>query len=423
MKTQPEASPPTGQVLSSLGTDSAVIQFHSIPEISIHGFADTQEMKAALEAMASDRRMARVHGEVHDGGLDAAIARYRNQPSPNLLIVETRAEGPVIRERLDVLAQACHTGTRLLLIGHVNDVALYRDLLATGVSEYLVAPVTPLSLIACISRLYRGSATEPLGRTIAFVGAKGGVGSSTIAHNVASALGRLYGRGVLLADLDHPFGSARLCFGLDENPAVGQALQEAERLDYVLLERVLAKCERHLSVLTAPNRLDEPCDLTADAFSHMLGVAQRNLPYVVLDLPHVWTSWGRQRLLAADEIVLCAQPDLVGLQNAKNIFCQLTRLRPNDAPPRLVLNQVGMPRRSEISAPKFGEALGTAPSACIPFDAATFSAAGNMGKMIADVAPRSAAAKTIQTLAGMLSGHGPTAARRRLPFGRWLGRR
>jgi len=407
------------------GSESSVIQFHNIPEISIHCFVDTQGMKVALETMASDRRMLRAHAEVHDGGLEAAIARYRSDPSPNLLIVETQAENAVIRERLNVLAHACNAGTKLLLIGHVNDVGLYRDLLATGVSEYLVAPVTPLAVIACVSRLYGGASSEPLGRTIAFVGAKGGVGSSTIAHNVASALGRLYGRGVLLADLDHPFGSARLCFGLDENPAVGLALQEVERLDYVLLERVLAKCERHLSVLTAPTRLDEPCEPAADAFAHMLSVAQRNMPFVVLDLPHVWTSWSRRTLLAADEVVVCAQPDLVGLQNAKNIFCQLIRLRPNDAPPRLILNQVGMPRRSEINSSKFGEALGTAPAACIPFDPAIFSTASNTGKMIADIGPRSAAAKTIQTLAGMLSGHGgPTVGRRRsLLFGRWLGRR
>jgi pilus assembly protein CpaE len=410
--------------VSLAGSGSGVIQLHNVPEISIHAFADTPEMKVALETMASDRRMARAHVEVLDGGLEAAIARYGKTPSPNLLIIESQATSSVFRERLEVLADACHAGTRLLLIGHVNDVAFYRDLLAKGVSEYLVAPVPPLALIACISRLYDSSANEALGRTIAFVGAKGGVGSSTVAHNVASTLGRLYGRGVLLADLDHPFGSARLCFGLEENPAVGQALREAERLDYVLLERVLAKCERHLSVLTAPSRLEEPCDHSADAFEHMLDIAQRNMPFVVLDLPHVWTSWSRRTLLAADEVVVCAQPDLVGLQNARNIFAQLIRLRPNDAPPRLILNQVGMPRRSEITSGKFGEALGSAPVASIPFDPATFSSAGNKGKMIADIAPKSGAAKSIAMLARLLSGHEVESPVRRGPrlLGRLLGR-
>ena len=103
----------------------------------------------------------------------------------------------------------------MILIGYANDVFVYRELLARGVSEYIVAPFDPISIIAAISRLYLDAGANKLGRSFAFIGAKGGVGSSTIAHNVASTIARAYGRDVILADLDLPFGSASLGFNLD----------------------------------------------------------------------------------------------------------------------------------------------------------------------------------------------------------------
>jgi pilus assembly protein CpaE len=370
-----------------------------VPQITLHAFCDTPEMTGTMESVATDRRMSRAHVTVHSGGVDAAVELYRQAASPNAIIIESRLPAVDLHAQLDKLADVCVPGTKLIIIGYSNDIALYRELLVRGVSEYIVAPVTPIAVIAAITRLYQNAGADKLGRSVAFIGAKGGVGSSTIAHNVASMMGRAFGSDVILADLDLPFGSAGLGFDLDTTKGMAQALQDTNRLDYALLEHLLTKCEEHLSVLSAPATLEKSYDLEEDTFERILDIAQSNVPFLVLDVPHVWTSWVKRTLLAADEVVITAIPDLVSLRNAKNLVEQLKRARPNDAPPRLVLNQVGMPKRSEIAPDKFSAALQIEPLACIPFEPSTVSAAANKGQMIADVSARSAVSKGLATIA------------------------
>ena len=381
-----------------------VVEILRVPQITLHAFCDTPEMIGTMERTVADRRMSRAHAKVHPGGVGAALDLYRKTKSPNLVVIESRA-AVHLHILLEALAVVCASGTKLIVIGYVNDVALYRDLLARGVSEYMVAPIDPIAMIAVIARLYQNAGANKLGRSFAFIGAKGGVGSSTIAQNVASTMGRVYGCDVILADLDLAFGSASLGFNLDPTQSMAQALADASRLDDVLLARLLTKCEDHLSILAAPATLERSYDLEERAFERVLDIAQSNVPFVVLDIPNVWTSWAKKTLLAADEVVITAVPDLVSLRNAKNLVDQLKQARPNDAPPKLVLNQIGVPKRAEIKPDKFAAALQIEPITCIPFEPSTVSAAANNGQMIADVSARSALSKSFAKIAQTITGH------------------
>jgi pilus assembly protein CpaE len=312
----------------------------------------------------------------------------------------------------------------VIVVGYTNDIAIYRELLRRGVSEYIVAPVDPLSLIAGISCLYQDPTGEKFGRSLAFIGANGGVGSSTIAHNVASTIARAYDCDVILADLDLPFGTASLGFDLNPGHGIAQAIKDGSRFDDVLLERLLTKCEDHLQILSAPATLQQSYDLEETAFEHVLDVAQCNAPFIVLDVPHVWTSWVKKTLISAEEVVITATPNLASLRNARSLVDLLKGARPNDAPPKVVLNQVGVPKRSEIKPDKFTAALGIEPIACIPFDPSTVSTAANNGKMIADVAARSAVAKSFAKISQTISGRKMNKRRKsRLAFTRLWGRR
>ena len=117
-----------------------------------------------------------------------AVAFYRNASTPNLIIIESLLDREDMLADLDRLAEFCDAGTKVIAIGHVNDVLLYRELLRRGVSEYVVAPVKVLQIIESISGIYTDPETGPVGQLIAFVGAKGGSGSSTVCHNTAFAI-------------------------------------------------------------------------------------------------------------------------------------------------------------------------------------------------------------------------------------------
>ena len=150
-----------------------------IPRISIQAFCENGGTADALQVAAEDRRLAKAHVSVHMGGATAAVAHYQQSPTPNLIVIESSLPRQQMLAELDRLAESCDRGTKVVVIGHVNDVILYRELLKRGVSEYLVAPVTPLQLMESVSNLYNNPESDPVGHVFAFIGAKGGVGSST----------------------------------------------------------------------------------------------------------------------------------------------------------------------------------------------------------------------------------------------------
>jgi pilus assembly protein CpaE len=375
-----------------------------IPRITIQAFCDTPEIAGTIETAAMDRRMSRAHVKVHTGGLNAATEFYRSAPTPNLIVAETRLEIDDLVAALDSMAEVCDAGTKVMVIGHSNDVRLYRELLKRGVSEYLVAPIDVMTIITAISGIYHEPGTDKLGQVYAFIGAKGGVGSSTIAHNIAWTLARLVGNDVILADLDLPFGTAGLDFNLDPAQGIAEAVFGADRLDEVLLDRLLAKCEDHLSLLAAPVALDKAYDFGEEAFDQVLEIVQANVPTVVLDIPHLWTAWARKTLIAADEVIITAAPDLANLRNAKSIFDLLKQARPNDTQPKLILNQVGVPKRPEIKPDDFAAALQVAPIAIIPFDPLLFGTAANNGQMIAEASAKTTISEVFTDVAQVIAG-------------------
>lgn len=393
-----------------------------VPRIAIQAFCETPEVAAVLEAAAGDRRMAKAHVKVHQGGVAAALDFYAAAPTPNLLFVETRERREGALEQIDRLASVCDAGTKVVLIGHHNDVGLYRDLMRRGVSEYMVAPFDLYDVIREIGEIYLAPDVKPVGRTIAFIGARGGVGSSTIAHNVAFALSRSSEGGVLIVDLDLPFGTASLDFNQEPPQTIADALSAADRIDDVYLDRLLVKCADNLSLLAAPATLDRAFDHEETTFETIIDSARTGAPAVIIDLPHQWTGWVKKTLASADEVVITATPDLASLRNAKNLIDQLKLARPNDHEPRLVINQTGLPKRPEIKPDDFKKALQIEPVAIIPFDAALFGTATNNGQMVAEIGARSPVAQTFEALAATLSGRSVSRPGRKSALAPFLAR-
>ncbi|MGD9670503.1 MAG: CpaE family protein [Hyphomicrobiaceae bacterium] len=385
------------------GADMGAERARPIPRISIQCFCETPQMAEALQLAAEDRRLTKAHVSIHMGGISAAVAHYQESPTPNLIIVESRLGRNQVLSELDRLAESCDAGTKVIVAGHTNDVILYRELLKRGVSEYLILPTTPLAVMEGISNLYNDPDADPVGHVLSFVGAKGGVGSSTICHNVSWSLSEALSSNVIVADLDLAFGTTGLDFNQDPVQGIAEALASPERLDEVLLDRLLTKCSEHLSIFAAPVVLDRDYDLSADACDMVLDVARQNVPYVVVDLPHIWTSWSKRILLQSDEVVITAAPDLANLRNAKNVIDLLKGSRKNDSPPHLVINMAGMPKRPEISVREFEQALGVNALAVVEFDTETFGQAANNGQMIEEMNAKAKSAPQFRDIAMALA--------------------
>ena len=403
---EPSASaselPEAGASAQSPGT-AAELGARPLPRINIQAFCEDQNTANLIQQACQDRRLSKTHVTVQMGGLKAATQHYGNAPTPNLIIVESLHQRDGLLMDLDELASVCDPGTKVLVVGHVNDVLLYRELMMRGVSEYLVMPLTVPQLMESLSNLYNDPNAAPLGTVIAFVGAKGGAGSSTVCHNTAWTISQDVQSDVVIADMDLPFGTAGLDFNQDPVQGIADALLSPDRVDEVLLDRLLSRCSDHLSLFAAPGTLDRSYDLSSGACDTVVDVLRKNVPYIAVDVPHLWTEWAKQVLIQADRVVITALPDLANLRNTKNLIERLNAARPNDLPPMLVLNQVGVPKRPEISTKDFASAVNTEPAAIIEFDSQLFGMATNNGQMIEEVSAKSKAVEVFRQLARQLT--------------------
>lgn len=388
-----------------------------LPRVSIQAFCEGPELAALVETIAKDRRMAKAHVKVQMGGGPAAVEAYRGAATPNILILQAPGDQSGLLRDLDLLAEVCDAATKVVVVGRLNDVQLYRELKRRGVSDYLIEPLGALDLIRALSELFAAPGAEPIGRTIAVLGTKGGVGASTIAHNLGWATATSLGVSTVIADLDLGFGTLALGFDQDPPQGIADIVFSPERVDANFVDRLLSKCSDKLSLLAAPAMLDRTYDFSESTFDAALDLLRASTPLAILDVPHAWNAWTKRLATGADEVVIVAAPELASFRNVKNLVAVLKQGRPNDRPPRLVLNGVGMPKRPELPVAEFGRVLGLEPDAVIPFDAALFGTALNNGQMILEVQPSGKAAEAIGGLAAILAGRGPAKRARGNPLG------
>lgn len=375
-----------------------------VPRISIQSFCESEEIARVVEEAARDRRLGKAHVKTHMGGVPAAIEAFRASPTPNLIVLETFAHRDTLIQQLESLSEFCDAGTKVMVVGHENDISLYRALLARGVSDYVVAPLNALSFIRQVSALYNSQSNETIGRVIAVVGAKGGVGASTLSHNLAWSISRELELQTIVADLDLPFGTAGLDFNQDPPQGVADAVYSPDRLDANFIDRLLSRCSDTLNILAAPASVERGYDLGEQAFDGLVDILRATSPSIVLDVPHQWSGWTKRVLVGADEVVIVATPDLANLRNAKIIMESLRAARANDRPPQVIVNMCGVPKRPEIPVQDFAKALETTPLGVIPFEPKLFGSATNNGQMLAEIDGASKIVEAIDEVGRQLMG-------------------
>jgi pilus assembly protein CpaE len=401
----------TMQILEHVSAeDEAGVSEHiaPAPRVAVQAFCETVETAAAVQAAGEDRRLGKAHLKIQMGGIAAAVEAYRSSPTPNVILIESASRGDDLIAGLDALSECCDAGTRVVVIGRMNDVLLYRELMRRGVSEYLIGPVGTLDIVRAICGLFSAPDAKPVGRVVAVVGAKGGVGASTVAHNVAWAVARDLGLDTVVTDLDLGFGTAGLDYNQDPPQGIADAVFSPDRIDTAFIERLLSKCTDQLSLLAAPATLDRIYDFGGDAFDSIIDSLRTTMPCIVLDIPHQWTEWTKRLLVSADDILIVAEPDLANLRNAKNLLDLLKASRPNDHRPHYCLNRVGVPKRPEIGTNDFAKALEDRPLAVIPFEPQIFGTAANNGQMIAELSSSHKTADIFRGLAQTLTGRAET---------------
>lgn len=373
-------------------------RLRAVPAISIYASWDRPEAEALLRDFAADPRLARAETQIARGGLDGATAHFAGGANADLVILDTTLQGKPMLAELDRLIEVLPPKARIVVIGAVNDIGLLRELAARDVSDYVVPPAKADDLVRSTCQLF---AAADSAHVIAVIGARGGIGASTIAQNVAWSIAERQRANVALVDLDFSFGSAAQNFQHQPTASAADVVQ-AEDPESALAQ-ALTKLTPRLQLLSAPAAVGS-VELDTAAFEAMMAEVRRASSYVVLDLPHVWEPWVRSALRDSDEVVVVAGADLASLRNADNMLKLMRSERDKPSGPMVVLSMLGVPKRPEIPLKDFSEALCTKPVLSFSFEPELFAKAEANGERIYETMPDAKAALQLDALATLLTG-------------------
>ncbi|HLJ22019.1 MAG TPA: cellulose synthase operon protein YhjQ/BcsQ [Stellaceae bacterium] len=363
----------------------------------------------------------------HLGNLDAKVragdlasARKAIDPKspPDLMLLDISGTSDPV-SALDELLQLCPRSTRVLVIGSVNDVSLYRSLTSLGVIDYLVKPVSGEVLHDALAALLDEGGRDGSGlqtRITAFLGARGGVGTTSIAVATAWYFVNEFHQRASLIDLDLHFGT--LALGLDLEPGRGlrEALEHPERIDSLLISSAMSSAGDRLKVLAGEESLDETMHFHPEAFGPLFELLANDFDQLVIDLPRGLDAGSRHVISNADTFVLVTDLSLAGLRDALRVMDLVKRIGSKSAP-LMVASQVGAPHRGEISQREFERGLGQNLDHLISYDPKAAVTMARHGKALPAVSRSSKAAEEMLTLAQRLSGR--ETAKKRSILGRF----
>ena len=370
--------------------------------------SDGATEKALRECLA---QLSLASGLILRGGIAKAIETLGAERSPNILIVDiSDVDLPI--SQVNALAEVCEPGVTVLAIGNRNEIGLYRDLLHAGVTDYIVKPLTPQLIARALNQRTgagdAGPIQKKLGTVTALIGARGGVGTTTLAVNLAWHLANRQSRRVALVDLDLQTGDCALALNIKPNPGLREALVNPRRVDSTLLERVMTPVGHRLFVLSSEEPLRDDLEITAEAVGTLVGALREQFHYIVLDVPRIPATPYRQALVIADFRLIVGDQTL---RSVRDIVRLRDVLGEGDGKQRdgFVVNRYGEGGRHSVTLQEMQHVLGLQPRTVIPFQPTVFAVATDGTRVAA--ARRSKFTDAIAALVLELSGR-PVERRR-----------
>ncbi len=356
-----------------------------LPSSGVAVYSRDKTTIVSAQAIGDDWRFARVDLQVQDGDIETAIAAYQDAPSPDMVIVQTDTVDESFTGRLEALAAHCSEGTAAIVIGPENDVYLYRQMIEMGVSDYLVKPVETSILADVIAKAVIEKIGATGSRLVAFVGAKGGVGTSVIAQSLAWAVSETLGQKTILLDGSGGWSTLGVGMGFEPSTTLAEAVRASEKQDEDSLARMLFKASDNLNVLASGGDAMLEQSITPAQYEHLLDMLMVKYPVVMVDLSASVPDLKNVVLARANEVVLVSTATLPALRLARSLLQEMKEIRGgSDEGIEMVVNMQGLAPANEVSKGDIENAMEFKPSAMLPFDPKLFIGTESEGRKLID---------------------------------------
>ncbi|MBC2777467.1 pilus assembly protein CpaE [Parasphingopyxis marina] len=344
--------------------------------------------------------------KVNKGGLRNAVQSLSVTASPNILFVDLSESSDPLND-INGLAEVCEPGTVVIATGQVNDVRLYRDLLTSGIQDYLLKPfnadqlrdsLTQAQMILAGPRQADGGETDRPHVMTAFIGTRGGVGASTLASSVAWLVSQEQGRLTALLDLDVHFGTDALSLDLEPGRGLIDAIENPSRIDGLFIERAMVKANDKLAVLSAEAPINQPMLTDGTAYYQLEEEIKNAFELSVIDMPRQTLIQFPHLLQDVNKAVIVTELTLAATRDTIRLLSWFKSNAPG-AQVILVANRVPSGGQLEITRKDFETSIERRVDMVIPFDPKTAIQAAKLGKTLAEAARSSRVGSMVKQLA------------------------
>lgn len=343
------------------------------------------------------------------GGLRNAIQSLSVAASPNILMVDLSESGDPLND-INALAEVCEPGTVVIAIGQVNDVRLYRDLVASGIHDYLLKPLSAGQLRDSLNQAQTVFNAPKAGEgevvkshvSTAIVGTRGGVGASTLATSLSWLLSSDHKLSTALFDLDVHFGTGALALDLEPGRGLTDAIDNPSRIDGLFIERAMIRANDNLAILSAEAPINSPLMTDGAAFLQLEEEFRQAFEMTVIDLPRNMLINFPHLLTEVNVVMLSTELTLASARDTIRILSWLKTNAPH-AQSYVVANKV-QPGVAEISKADFEASIERKIDFSIPFDSKAAANAAKLGQTFADANRSSKAAGVIRQIAETVIG-------------------
>lgn len=342
----------------------------SLPSISVGAFLLSDELHNSFNELETQVTARKARISTFKGGSAAAIETLEHS-SFDLVFVEFNGNSDETINKVAEISSKCPSGTKAIVAGAVNDIELYRSLIDSGVSDYVTPPFTASKIKDAISKVYPNNRSQH-SKSIAFIGVKGGVGSSILAQNTAYYAANSLAEKTIVLDFDLSFGTCGINFDIASKSLFSDLIQKPEQIDELLVERTIERVSDNLSILALYDSPSSKIDNLSEKYVKIIECSKKLSSLVVIDLKNSTSTETVDVLRYVDEIVLVAEPDLANLRNTITWKRYLDALRGDAGNLHLVLNKLRENPRNTLSDADFKRMSGMEACSLIPLDPDTF---------------------------------------------------
>ncbi len=389
---------------------ASLLKKNETVEDEFEAYVCDDETTQALVPVLNEREWST--SQIKKGGIENAIRTLATASPPKFLFVDlAKSENPM--DDMNALAEVCEPGTMVIAVGKENDISLYRNLINSGVHEYMVKPVTTEQIRECIlaaeNTLRLANETEvhvvedATDKLVAVIGMRGGVGASTIVSSCAWIIANDMNRNTAILDMDIYFGTDALTFDLEPGRGLCDALENPSRIDGLFIERAMIKQGDNLSILGSEASLNDPTYTDPSAMSHLLSELKHNFNYVIMDLPRNMAAEYPLMLSEADEIILVSDLSLAAARDIIRFLALCKTVAP-DKEVKVILNKVAGAGMVEVDKKDFEASIERSVDWEIPFDAKLMVQVSRAGKPLPQAASMSKIVKVLKSVSANITG-------------------